>query len=222
MPMPALSPEECRVLGTLIEKAQTTPGQYPMTLNGLTTGCNQKNNRDPVTSLTEAEVQDALDGLRDKGLTREAMLSGSRVHKFRHVAREGLSVSTAELVVVAELMLRGPQSPGEVRTNASRMMPAGDEGLASLESAVRVLEGLAGREAPLVRRLERRPGERAERWMQLLCPGLHPVEGGAAAAERGDEARATTHGDGGLEARVARLEAEVAALRDSVRRLGGG
>jgi hypothetical protein len=214
--MITLTPHECRVLGTLIEKAQTTPGQYPLTLNGLTTGCNQKNNRDPVTSLTEDAVLDALEGLRGKSLVREAMLAGSRVHKFRHVAREALGVSTAELVVLAELMLRGPQAPGELRSNAGRMMPPGDEGLATLDATTAVLEGLRAKAEPMVRRFERRTGERAERWGQLLCAELHPL--GSTEAEHVDSDR---RAPSELESRVARLEAEVESLKAQIHRVSG-
>ncbi|MDX2115672.1 MAG: YceH family protein [Planctomycetota bacterium] len=233
-PMIELTPLEARVLGTLIEKAQTVPGQYPLTLNGLVVGCNQKNNRDPVTNLSEDDCLRALDGLKSKGLVREALMAGSRVHKFRHVAREGLGVSTAELVVLAELMLRGPQAAGELRGRAARMMPPDDVGLQSLESATAVLEGLSARAEPLVRRLVRRPGERAERWAQLIAPAAHPLDG-PVTAERvvmGDGA-AARGGDGGSDAavaqeaveelrgRVAALEGEVAALRAMVERLTG-
>lgn len=185
-----LKPEECRVLGTLIEKAQTTPNQYPLTLNALTNGCNQKNNRDPLTELSEDEVLEAVDGLKSKGLAREAILSGSRVNKFRHTIREALSVNVAEMAVLAELMLRGPQSPGELKTRAERMVPAGTEpALRSPEDALAVLGTLMAREEPLVRHLGRRTGERADRYAQLLCPELHrldgPVERDAAAPRTG-------------------------------------
>lgn len=210
MPLIPLTADECRVLGTLVEKAQTTPGQYPLTLHSLTSGCNQKNNRYPVCNMGEEEVLGALDGLRAKGLVHEAMLSGSRVHKFRHTAREALGVTTAELVVLAELMLRGPQPAGELRGHASRMMPAGDGSLATLEGVVAVLEGLRSRAEPMVLRLDRRPGERAERWAQLLCPDLHSLDAPASAPAAESD----------LESRVARLEEEVARLREEMRRLG--
>lgn len=221
MPRVILTADECRVLGTLVEKAQTTPGQYPLTLNALVLGCNQKNNRDPVTNLTEDHVLEAIDGLRSKGLVREAMLSGSRVNKYRHIAREALAVSTAELVALSELMLRGPQAPGEIRGHASRMMPPGDESLATLENAVRLLDALGAREEPLVRRLPRRPGERAERYVQLLCPDLHPLDGPVPAS---DEPFSSPRGAGSnikdLEARVESLEAEMRRVKDALSTLG--
>jgi uncharacterized protein YceH (UPF0502 family) len=205
-----LTPDECRVLGVLVEKAQTTPAQYPMTLNGLVLGCNQKNNREPVTDLSEDAVLTALDGLRAKGLVREAMLSGSRVAKYRHIAREVLALSTPELVVVAELLMRGPQSVGELRGRASRMHP-----LESLESVQAVVDGLAARPEPMVVRIAPGPGSRAVRYAQLLCPDLHPLEApahspGGAGAEAGDP---------GAAERISRLEEQVAALRRAIRDL---
>lgn len=213
----SLTAHESRVLGTLVEKAQTTPGQYPLTLNSLVTGCNQKNNRDPATNFTEDDVLTAIEGLRGKELAREAMLAGSRVHKYRHVAREKLAVSTAELVVLSELLLRGPQAPGELRSNAQRMMPPGDGALATLESTLSVIEGLASRPEPMVKRLPRRPGERAERYAQLLCPDLHPLDGPVAS-----EAPAAPRSGAGsdLAARVGRLEEEVAKMREALNLLG--
>lgn len=145
------------------------------------------------------------------------MLAGSRVHKFRHIAREALGVNTAELIVLAELMLRGPQAPGELRSNGQRMMPPGDGGLATLESTTAVLEGLMARAEPMVKRLPRRPGERAERWAQLLCAELHPVDGAMETVT--DEPQ--RGGGPGLEARVARLEEEVAAMKEALRRIEG-
>src|SRR5262245_41010676 len=128
--MLTLTKDECRVLGVLVEKALTTPAGYPMTLNAVTLGCHQENNRDPVTNFTEERVFDAMDKLRQRGLGRELMLSGSRVPKFRHMAREVLEVTTAELVILTELMLRGPQTIGELRGRATRMHP-----IESLEEA---------------------------------------------------------------------------------------
>ena len=135
--MPTLTPDEIRVLGVLVEKALTTPAQYPLSLNAVVVGCSQKNNRSPVLEYGEDRVYDALDGLKAKGLAREAMLSGSRVAKFRQVGMEALKVSLTELVVLAELMLRGPQTVGEIRRNASRMHP-----IESLEACQQVLDGL--------------------------------------------------------------------------------
>ncbi|HSU67629.1 MAG TPA: DUF480 domain-containing protein, partial [Tepidisphaeraceae bacterium] len=116
-----LTPDESRVLGVLIEKAFTTPDQYPLTLNAVVNGSNQKNNRDPVTSIDETRAFEALEGLRAKGLVVRADMAGSRVNKFRQQAGEALHVRPAELALLAELLLRGPQTLGELRGRASRM-----------------------------------------------------------------------------------------------------
>ncbi|MGA1392159.1 MAG: YceH family protein [Phycisphaerales bacterium] len=166
-----LTPDACRVLGTLIEKAQTVPAQYPLTLNSIVSGTNQKNNRDPVVELDEERVLGALDSLRGLGLVHEVILSGSRVPKYRHLSREVLGVNTSELVILAELLLRGPQTVGELRGRASRMHP-----LESLETVGNFLESLRGRERPLVEELPPIPGTRANRWRQLLCRELHPID----------------------------------------------
>lgn len=206
--MTPLTPNECRVLGVLVEKAQTTPAQYPLTLNALVAGCNQKNNRDPVTELSEDDVLEALDGLRAKGLAREVDMAGSRVPKYRHVAREGLSVDTNQLVVLTELLLRGPQTVGEIRSRAGRMHP-----LESVEVVENILDSLITREFPLVKRLSPLPGTRAERFQQMLCPALHPVQAAAPSGGGGPVAPVRPVTDAALQQRVAALEAEVASLR---------
>jgi uncharacterized protein YceH (UPF0502 family) len=206
MTMPTLLPVECRVLGVLVEKAQTTPAQYPLTLNALVNGCNQKSNRDPVTSLDEDDVLTALDSLRGKQMVREVLLSGSRVGKFRHNARDALEIDTTSLVVLAELLLRGPQTVGELRGRASRMHP-----LESISVVDSTLEGMTSREPPLVRRLPSAPGSRAARYMQLLCPDLHPTD------VREDRAESKAPSPG-LEERVRLLEAEVRRLGQLIER----
>ena len=214
--VPQLAPDECRVLGTLIEKAQTTPNQYPLTLNALVNGVNQKSNRWPVVSIDEDRALRAIDGLRSKGLVREVSMAGARVEKFRHVARESLAVGTNELVILAELLLRGPQTVGEIRGRASRMHP-----LETLEGTQAVLEEMAKGERIFVREIPPAPGSRAKRWMQLLCPNLHPLDSaGPSDEESGDQAAGSPSGASArideLEGRVARLEEELAALRRSL------
>jgi hypothetical protein len=213
-----LTPIECRVLGVLVEKAYTTPAQYPLTLNAITTGANQKNNRDPVTSLDEDEVIRALDGLRAKDLVREVMMTGSRVAKFRQVARETLSLSPSELVVLTELLLRGPQTEGELRGRASRMTP-----LESTEAVQAILESMMSRDEPLVERFPPEPGSRAPRYAQRLCPGLHRIAAAAPALPSpaaphapAPHAPAPDHSAGDLSRRVERLES---AVRELTRRL---
>lgn len=213
--MVTLTANEARVLGVLVEKALTTPAQYPLTLNAMVVGSNQKNNRHPVTNLSEDVVYDAVDGLRKKGFAREVVLSGSRVPKFRHTAREVLNVETPALVILTELMLRGPESLGELRQNAGRMHP-----LESLEAVKAVLDELAARPEPLVKEFPPPPGGRARLYMQLLAPTAHaePTAGGG----RGEddtprESQSTARGaDTALEDRVRQLESEVGRLRASV------
>ncbi|UCD75406.1 MAG: YceH family protein [Phycisphaerales bacterium] len=208
--MDTLTPDECRVLGVLIEKAQTTPGQYPLSLNALLNGANQHSNRLPVTNLTESAVLTAVDGLRAKNMVREVMLSSSRVAKYRHVTRDVLDISTSDLVVLAELLLRGPQTVGELRGRASRMHP-----LESLEVVSNLLKNLMEREEPLVQRLQPSPGSRAERYGQLLCPELHPAD--AVVSQNAGETPGTPDSD--LVQRIERLEADVADLRKALQRI---
>jgi len=166
-----LTSDEARVLGVLIEKAQTTPAQYPLSLNAIATGASQKNNRDPVQEYDEDRAYEAVDSLRKKGYAREVDLAGSRVNKYRHVAREALDIGTPALVVLAELLLRGPQTSGELRTRASRMHP-----LESVDVVEAVLSAMASQEHPLVRKIPHAPGGRAPRWEQLLAPSIHPTD----------------------------------------------
>jgi len=209
-----LLPNECRVLGTLIEKALTTPGQYPLSLNGLVTGVNQKNNRDPVVEIDEDDALRAVDGLRSKGLASSVSFTGSRVEKYRHNAGDTLGVRAPELALLAELLLRGPQTVGELRGRASRMLPF--ESIEVVDSVLAVLSQRSDPQSPLVRELPPSPGSRAPRWMQLLCEDLHPISGGAsapaAAPVRAASARVEPDRVEALEARVAALEARVAAL----------
>jgi uncharacterized protein len=219
--MVTLTANESRVLGTLIEKAQTVPAQYPITLNSLVLGCNQKNNREPVTNLSEDDVLDALDSLRNKKLAAEVMLSGSRVSKYRHLAREALGVSTPQLVILAELLLRGPQSTGELRGRASRM-----HALDSLEAVQEILNTMmepGENKPPLVRSVPPAPGTRATRFIQLLSPDLHPLDTAPAAApaHHGRESSGAGHGrdDAALMARIEDLEREMESLRGEIREL---
>jgi len=205
-----LTPEESRVLGTLIEKAQTVPGSYPMTLNSLVVGCNQKNNREPVTAFDEDTVYSAINTLRGKSIVREVDLANSRVQKFRHIARDALKVTTEELVLLAELLLRGPQSIGSLRGNASRMMPTG---LETIEQAQALLDGLSQRPEPMVKLVPAPPGSRAALYVQLLCPNLHAI------ATVPAPSLTAVAGADELAVRVAELETQVAACRRAIERL---
>jgi uncharacterized protein YceH (UPF0502 family) len=198
-PTAGLSDVEVRVLGCLIEKRATTPDQYPLTLNALLAACNQRTNRDPVVAYVDAQVIEAIGSLRDRGLCRLTHSPGQRAVKYAHTAEAVLDADHPALALLAVLMLRGPQTPGELRSRTARYHHFG--GPAEMEAA---LDGLARQDPPLVTRLERRPGEKESRWRQLLGEqaGL-------------DAPRATPDGvpPAALEARVAALEAEVARLR---------
>lgn len=211
--MPKLDAVEGRVVGSLIEKQLTTPQQYPLTLNSLTLACNQASNREPVVSYSESEVQAALDTLKAKGLVRFVLPShGRSVVRYRHVLDERLALDARQLSLIATLLLRGPQTVGELRTRTERM--AQFDGIGAVESD---LDGLTRWEEPLVARLPRRPGQKEERWTQLLSDSPD-----AAARDEYGEVRGTPAGerhvlaaDGALEA----LRAELADLRVEVQSL---
>ena len=210
-----LSKEESRVLGVLVEKAYTVPGTYPMTVNAIVSGCNQKNNREPLVEYDEARVLDALSGLREKQLAMIVDMSGSRVLKYRHLAREALHVEAPQLAVIAELLLRGPQTLGELRGRASRM-----QHFETLEAVAHTLDSLMNLPEPLVRRVAPLPGTRAERFAQLLCPELHPVDAATAPVREPSMPDALTIAqDPALLERVEKLETDVAELRRTVEQL---
>lgn len=205
-----LSAPEQRVLGCLIEKRWTTPDQYPLSLNALRLACNQSTNRDPVTEYDEHTVRDAAQRLTRYGLTRLASYHGSRAIKYRHLAEEALGLDRPQLAVLAVLLLRGAQTPGELKGRTERMAPI--ESLTEVDS---ILETLA--ERGYARRIERRPGQKEDRFAQLLGGDEAPAAPPIASAP-------TTRPDGvpeapvrsPLEQRVAALEAEVAALREQL------
>jgi uncharacterized protein YceH (UPF0502 family) len=199
-----LIPDEARVLGVLIEKAMTTPDLYPLTLNAITAGSNQKNNRDPVRTMTADECFEAAESLRAKTLAVRVDQMGSRTQKYRHTAADVLRARPGELAVLAELLLRGPQTVGELRTRASRMSP-----MESLEVTQGLLVALMSREVPLAREIPPAPGSRAVRYQQLLAPEA-AVEAAAAPLETGP-GPATSLGD-----RVSALEKEVAGLKQEL------
>lgn len=202
---------EARVLGCLIEKELATPDYYPMTLNSLTAACNQKSNRDPVMQLEDGVVIRALDGLRAAQLAWEVSIAGTRVPKYKHRAAERFGFSPRQVAVLCELLVRGPQTVGELRTRASRLVP-----LESVDEAAEVLnELLASAEGPFVVLLPRESGRREPRYAHLLCG---PVE-------VSDVAVASSDGTGSPQAaspgrdRIAALESAVSELRETVRAL---
>lgn len=202
--MMELTAVQVRVLGSLMEKAATTPDAYPLSTNALVNACNQKTSREPVTSLSEREVSEAMLELRAEGLARTN--HGGRADKHRHVVGEALGLDDGEIAVLAVMMLRGPQSPGELRTRTERAHPFGD-----LDAVGDVLDGLAERDVPLVRDLGRGPGQSQNRWAHLLgdddpeaLPAVAPTAAPAAA------------GTPDLVARVAALEERLAAIEEAL------
>jgi uncharacterized protein YceH (UPF0502 family) len=206
-----ISAEEARVLGCLLEKERTTPDAYPLSMNALVTACNQSTNRSPVVSYDETTVEAALDQLRDRGFARRGVYPGSRVIKYRHALDEALKVGSDEAALLCVLLLRGPQTPGELKSRTERLHPFAD--LAAVEEG---LDRLAGREEALVRRLAREPGQKEARVCQLLSDG----DGGVpVAAARSPALSAAPVDEPALLERVAALEAEVLRLRSEVERL---
>jgi len=202
------SPYEARIIGCLLEKEITTSEQYPLSLNALTNACNQKSNRDPVLDLDETTVQQTLDGLNKRYLVSEESGYGSRVAKYRHrfcnTEYGTLKFSPQELGIVCELLLRGPQTPGELRSRASRLCALKD--VTEVEAA---LDQLAQREdGPFVVRLPREPGKRESRYAHLFSGEVEVEEVGEAA-----EGSAGNTNSANLEQRFAALEAEVAELK---------
>jgi uncharacterized protein YceH (UPF0502 family) len=156
---------EARILGSLVEKQLTTPQQYPLSLNSLTLACNQSSNRDPIVSYDEGTVEGGLATMKEKGLVRFVLPShGRSVVRYRHVLDERLALDQRQMALIAVLLLRGPQTVGELRVRTERM--ATFDGVADVESD---LAGLTRGDDPFVARLERRPGQKEERWTQLLC-----------------------------------------------------
>ena len=214
-----LTLHETRVIGCLIEKEITTPEQYPLSLNALTNACNQRSNRDPVLDLDEVQVQQVVDSLIKKFHVNEQGGYGSRVPKFQHrfcnTNYGTLNFSPQELAIVCELFLRGPQTPGELRSHASRLCRFAD--VAEVEA---VLTHLAQREdGPFVKRLLREPGKRESRYAHLFSGDVSGAEEHASAAGFADTEElehAASDRLNLLELRVAELEAEVKALKQLV------
>jgi hypothetical protein len=207
-----LTPLECRILGVLVEKQKTVPDTYPLSLNALTAGCNQKNNRDPVMNVTEAQVQEALDVLHGRSLVSQS--SGARVARFEHNMQRALRIPEQSVALLATLLLRGPQTAGELRINGERL-----HRFADIPSVEAFLEELATRPeaegGALVVKLPRQPGEREQRWAHLLG-------GPAAASPVPDKLSPSGTGEPALDelrAEVERLRAEVAELRAAVSEL---
>lgn len=205
-----LSPIACRVLGSLAEKRLTTPNQYPLTVAALQTACNQRSARDPVMELSETDVQQGLRELRDEGLARTSPVRG-RVSKHEHTLDVQLDLRPPDQAVLGVLLLRGPQTVGEIRTRTDRWVE-----FAELEAVQAVLDRLAGHQfLPLVAELPREPGRRESRWTHLLGdPEPTPAAAPTAAPPAAPAAMAPTRAE--LAERVEQLEAQVQKLRDEL------
>ena len=205
--MKILSEVETRVLGSLVEKELTTPDYYPLSLNALLNACNQKSNRDPVMNLNENAVSQALRSLDKEGLAGRADGMDNRVTKFEHRLQEAFNFDRREIAILCELLLRGPQTPGELRSRADRMHPFDD--LGQVQST---LQRLAQREPPLVKMLPRQPGTKESRYAHLLSGDVQ-IQSPEATPEA-DVSHSTADGE-----RIARLENELSALQNEVANL---
>jgi len=206
-----LSAHEARVIGCLIEKQIATPDQYPLSLNALTNACNQKSNRDPVLDLDERQVQAVVDGLMRRQLVMERSGFGSRVPKYQHLFCNteygSLKFTPAQTAIVCELLLRGPQTPGELRSRAARLAALKD--VTEVEAA---LEDLMTRpEGPFVAKLPREPGRRESRYMHLFSGDAPPATEPSAVAAMDSDSH-----DDELRQRLAALEAAVTELRQEI------
>jgi len=216
---------EQRIVGVLIEKELTVPDSYPLSVNALVAGCNQKSNRDPVMDVEDFDVEGALRSLMDKGWVTRREILGSRVLRYAHEVRDQLGVDPAELAILCELLCRGPQAPGYLKTRCERM-----HAFASPAEVEGRLAGLAARPVPYVQELPRQPRERQARWGHLLGPAaatsVHaaPPETRAPTLHAAAPAPASlepTAEDLNLEGRIDALEAELAELRERLDRLEG-
>jgi uncharacterized protein YceH (UPF0502 family) len=206
--MRSLTDVEARVLATLMEKARTVPDTYPLSLNALVAGCNQKSSREPVMNVSEGEAQEALDALKQLNFVFQT--SGSRVARWEHNFQRALGVPEQSAVLLGLLMLRGPQTAGELRINSERWYRFAD--ISSVEAFLEELRERADEKGgPLVVKLPRASGAREQRWAHLLCG---PVQAAHAAGEA--PAPAAPPANAGLQARVEILEHEVASLRAAV------
>lgn len=215
--MRALTPLEARVLGVLVEKQATVPDTYPLSLNALVAGCNQKTARQPVIEATDADVLAAVDGLKALSLVFEG--SSSRVVKFEHNTARMLGVPGAAVALLAVLMLRGPQTAAELRLNCERL-----HRFADISSVEGFLDELAAKDPPRVVKLPRSPGEREARWAHLLCGevALPVVSAAAAVAAPAMSGDGVTAGElSALKAELTRQAAELAELRALVQRMAG-
>jgi hypothetical protein len=215
--MISLSPEQCRVIGVMLEKETTTPDQYPLSLNAITTGCNQKSNREPVMALTETEVQTIVDELVQSNQLMIDHKASGRVNKYFHrfcnTEFGSLQFSPQQRAIICVLLLRGPQTPGELRTRTNRLADFAD--VSEVESALEALQDLNGQ--TLVKKLAREPGKRESRYVQLLSD--FDENALTAASENSQPEQSQAEGQSSLNQRVAELEEKIAQLTEQVNML---
>jgi uncharacterized protein len=204
--LPVLNAEEIRVLGSLMEKSKTTPDYYPMTINSLTTACNQKTSRKPVVQYDDDTVAEALNTLKKRGLISTATGGSIRSIKYKHNFAIVFPVLPSEVAIMCLLMLRGPQTPGELNTNSGRLHE-----FESIEEVQEVLERLSSEEMPFLLQLPRRPGQKEARYAHLLA--------GVPEITDDEEEEVHIRNTGGLEARVTKLETDLAELREAFDKL---
>jgi uncharacterized protein YceH (UPF0502 family) len=204
----ALNQLEVRVLGSLMEKETTTPDYYPLSLNALVNACNQKSNRDPVMDVDESAVREALYSLGDKGLAGTVSSAESRVAKYEHRIQEVFNFTRRESAIICVLMLRGPQTPGELRGRTERMFRFDD--LADIQST---LQRLAQRDPPLAKMLARQPGTKEARYVHLLAGDAEAWDAAQSSASAASDMSAGSGQISALEEAVARLEQEVVSLK---------
>lgn len=205
--LPVLNAEEIRVLGSLMEKSKTTPDYYPMTINSLTTACNQKTSRKPVVQYDDDTVAQTLNTLKKRGLISTATGGSIRSVKYKHNFAIVFPVLPSEVTIMCLLMLRGPQTPGELNTNSGRLHE-----FESIEEVQEVLERLSSEEMPFLVQLPRRPGQKEARYAHLLA-GVPEI------ADDDEDEEIHARNTGGLEARVTKLETELAELREAFDKL---
>ena len=203
-----LDDREIRILGCLIEKELTTPEYYPLSLNSLTNACNKKSNRNPVISYDEAVVEQGLERLQSKGLVRKTLTAGSRVDKYLHTILDKFDLSKQEMAILCELMLRGSQTAGEIRSRADRMSP-----FETLDKAEEILQGLMDHDPALVILLPREPGRKERRYTHLLS-----ATGNIFAADA-DQPAAPSAPQVSADERINRMEEEIAKLRNEIEEL---
>jgi len=214
--LPTLSPLEARVLAVLVEKQHTVPDAYPLTLNSIVAGCNQKTSRDPIMHITEAEAQMTLDALRGRSLVIESSGASGRVMRYEHNVAKALRLPSAMVALLTVLLLRGPQTPGELRTACDRLHRFAD--ISALEAC---LEDMATRSAgAVVVRLAKQPGSREHRYAHLLCGAVEAATVRAAGAGESAENEDVTIGEiAALKANLSQMRGEMQQLRLLVERL---